>query len=866
MYVELCIVCLLCVGAAYQLTATAPRRKKRGLSEGERQARKRAEERRAYQSYGDKDHMADNELSSENEEDNLGRHRYVSKYERSDSLEPRRPSPTPHATGITHTTQQQQPTSAQLPNSAGYASVLDKLHEFEASDDEDDSTGPISQAAQGTTSAQHQSPASGINTASGENSRGSQTLASSTTQQSHEHRQTNVVVEQVHQPTVSHTSGSNGPISPPSSNSTIGRNGAVAGETAADAISGGESSSSESSQRSGLETGSSPRSSGGHAQQYWLAGGKDDTLSDLVRRGIGSELLNCIDLPLGYQELDAKVDSFCINIKKKGITYPNHPTQTACQCLNAMWLSPVIAGTTKLRSLMGIPQVADLNLLRTYIRDAVESPNLMRVWRYPSMEANSCIFGHQFEALVEMERLETSALITHAEAERRDQILKRLRFLLLLSQRQVVDSAMLGFLLSLFRMDRCKQSFKTAPKYRTPDGNFIDAKGLFQALLADAIANMFILDLQRCNTPEAMETGTKANVLCAHLIQDAKVRATLKPILSLVANEDLEGARQKAETFAQDLQKANEDWEDIEATQAVARVHAALSVSLSFALSSWKGKLANWLSNQRPLRLLLRKVLGEVTALIFEGNAEAARFGVQVTSVEEDATVTSGALFKYAQMQVMRVAAEARFFCQTGYKGLGKAVGSSLKTVTRSLARAEIGEDRQQGNGHNGSSSGQSFSEVSSSVDLMMGARRYPMNMLNLTVHDSFPSFLSTRISKKPRRIAGSVMALVGAVSGKKLKSALKKIEVKGRRVFADANFLKRRWWSVLAGIVRRLRTSEQMALPLIVLLSIHFFVVSVSFAAVATVATQAIGAFCVVVVVLMMLDLLQLGASLNLP
>lgn len=163
--------------------------------------------------------------------------------------------------------------------------------------------------------------------------------------------------------------------------------------------------------------------------------------------------------------------------------------------------------------------------------------------------------------------------------------LKRLQFLLLLSQRQMVDSAMLGFLLSLFRMDRCKQMFKSRPKYRTPDGSTIETKGLFQALLADAIASAFILDLQRCKTPEAMETGTKANVLCAHLRQEAKVRATLKPIIYLVASDNLEAARQKANSFIHDLQNAEEDWAEMEVTQATARVHAALSASLSEVLA-----------------------------------------------------------------------------------------------------------------------------------------------------------------------------------------------------------------------------------------------------------------------------------------
>ncbi|CDJ36733.1 uncharacterized protein EMH_0094760 [Eimeria mitis] len=419
--------------------------------------------------------------------------------------------------------------------------------------------------------------------------------------------------------------------------------------------------------------------------------------------------------------------------------------------------------------------------------------------------------------------------------------------------------------MSLFGMDRCKQGFREKKKYTTPQGSTVDAKGLFQALLADAIGNAFVIDLEKCKTPEAMETGSKANVLCTHYIQEAKVRATLKPILFLVASGDIETAKRKARNFSQDLKQAKEDWEDVEKTQAIARVHAAMSVTLSFALSSWKGTLASWIASIKLLRPLLRKVLGEVTAQIFEGNEEATRFGIDVDSVEKHPAVTSGALLKYAQVQVMRVATEARFFCHTGYTGLGRALGGALKTVTRSLARAEVSDSRQEPDGIADFLPSYMFSEISSSSNFVKTAPRYPMKFLNTTVHDSLPSFVTTRIFKKPRRIAGSVMALIGSTTGKKLKKILKKVEVGGKRVFADSNFLKRRWWSVLGAIVRRLRVRDQLMLPLVVLLALHFFVISVSFAAVATVATQAIGAFCVLVVVLMMLDLLQLDASLNL-
>ncbi|CDI74322.1 hypothetical protein, conserved [Eimeria praecox] len=800
----------------------------------------------------------------------------------------------PQETNMTHHTMEQPP-SPREPYSAAYQSALDKVYEFEPSDDEDEVNEPSSESAD--TSAQQQSASSlasaGTSTQSVERSPLRQPQVSGTNQQSNENRQTTTV--SVHNLPAPHPASHNIGVHTPSPPvSPYGNNGAVAEGGSADVISDAASDSSQGSESThSMHSDLSSRSSSasqqhGHKGQEGQKGQKEGSLSDLVSKGVGSELLDCIELPLGYQELDSKVDAFCVLIRKKGIVYPNHPSQVACRktakhviteirrvyadckegiykCLTKLWLTPVMPGITKIRSLMGIPQMADSSVLGQYIRDAIDSPQLMRVWRHPGVETNSCIFGHQFETLAEITDLETSSRVPPDEADRRNRILKSLRFLLLLLQRQMVDSAMLGFLISLFGTDKCKSNFKKNPKYTTPEGSTIDAKGLFQALLADAVASAFTLDLQRCKTQEALEIGTKANVVCAHLIQEAKVRATLKPILKLVADDDLEGAKRKAENFAQDLQSAREEWEEMEVTQATARIHAALSVSLSFTLSSWKGRLASWVASQTPLAALLRKALGELTSLIFEDNVEAARFGLQVKSVEDNPTVTGGALVKYAQVQVMRSAVEARLFCQTGLKGLGKTLGRALKTVTHSLARAEMNQNRGQSNRVPGPSSPESFAETSSSMSFVKGLYRYPINLLNATAQTSSPSFLSTSFLKKKRRPAGSVMALVGSASGMKLKKALKKLEFRGKRVFADGAFLRRKWWSVIGGIVSRLRTKEKAALPLAILLSIHFFVISLSFAAVATMATQAAGAFCVLVVVLMMLDLLQLDASLNL-
>lgn len=284
----------------------------------------------------------------------------------------------------------------------------------------------------------------------------------------------------------------------------------------------------------------------------------------------------------------------------------------------------------------------------------------------------------------------------------------------------------------------------------------------------------------------------------------------------------------------------------------------------AFPLSNWKGRLASWLATLSPLRKLLGRVLGEVTAYIFQDNEDARDFGLQVESVEEDPTVTGPALLKYAEVHVMKLVAEARFFCQTGFTGLGKALGSALKTVTRSFARAPVNEGQQGSNEPTVSPSSPMFSEISSSMHVWNGSTHNPMTLARLTLQDFLPSFLSTK-RKKHHRFSGSALALVGTTSGMKLKKALKNVEYNGKRIFADSQFLKRRWWNVLGWILKRLRTTEKLALPLVLLLGIHFFVISISFAAVATVATQAIGAYCVLVVVLMMLDALQLGAALNL-
>lgn len=129
-------------------------------------------------------------------------------------------------------------------------------------------------------------------------------------------------------------------------------------------------------------------------------------------------------------------------------------------------------------------------------------------------------------------------------------------------------------------MDRCKQQFKKNPRYSAPDGSTVDSRGLFQALLANVVSDAFVVDPKQCGTDEVLKTGTKTNVLCEHVGHGVKLRSVVKPILQLVAKDELEEALAKAANFAGDFQAAEVDWKDFEATQAIAKVHAAMSVSL----------------------------------------------------------------------------------------------------------------------------------------------------------------------------------------------------------------------------------------------------------------------------------------------
>lgn len=158
--------------------------------------------------------------------------------------------------------------------------------------------------------------------------------------------------------------------------------------------------------------------------------------------------------------------------------------------------------------------------------------------------------------------------------------LRSLHLLLLLLQHQLVEPGMIGFLLSLFGMDHCKKMLKEEPKYKTPGGLSVSSKGLFQALLADVIAESFVINMDACNSEEAMKPGTKANTACANLRASAKLTKTLRQVIPLIANDDWEAARSKAKTFAGDFHAAAEDYELMQAMQASAKVYATMSVCL----------------------------------------------------------------------------------------------------------------------------------------------------------------------------------------------------------------------------------------------------------------------------------------------
>lgn len=280
------IYLLLCVHVAQQISAMGPRRKKRTLTEAERQARRNTESRRAYQFQGTR-HRPSDESFSESEEGH-------STIEDSDSFGEgkSKADAVAQATNIVRHTGQQAPASHNMYSTA-YDLVMGKVHDFEISDDESDVNEPSSQTARPTISDQHPSASSslatsGINNAeSDETLTGRQTSASSTTEPSRTPTRKTVVVASVHQPPAPQADGDH-MHSPAASPSAFGNNGAVADERFADAISEEASASSHGRpHRLSVTTDTSSMPSG-TAQQHEFTGEKHDSLSDLVSKGVGS--------------------------------------------------------------------------------------------------------------------------------------------------------------------------------------------------------------------------------------------------------------------------------------------------------------------------------------------------------------------------------------------------------------------------------------------------------------------------------------------------------------------------------------------------------------------------------------------------
>ena len=158
--------------------------------------------------------------------------------------------------------------------------------------------------------------------------------------------------------------------------------------------------------------------------------------------------------------------------------------------------------------------------------------------------------------------------------------LRTLGLLLLLEHHQLSDSSMIGFLLSLLGMKKCKKKLKEQPNYKTPGGSTVRSEGLFRALLADVVSEAFVIDVDACSKPEANEPGTKANVLCANLLASMKLRSTLRPIVQHIANSNLQAAGEKTTSLADDFASMPVKHEDVQAAQAAAKIQATVSVSL----------------------------------------------------------------------------------------------------------------------------------------------------------------------------------------------------------------------------------------------------------------------------------------------
>lgn len=287
-----------------------------------------------------------------------------------------------------------------------------------------------------------------------------------------------------------------------------------------------------------------------------------------------------------------------------------------------------------------------------------------------------------------------------------------------------------------------------------------------------------------------------------------------------------------------------------------------------FALSSWKGQLGSWLAGQKLLGPVLRRALGEVTASVFADHAAAKVFSLLIRSAETQANPSGDAMLKRAEMQVVSVAVGAQFYCQTGFRGLGKTVGGAVKTAVRSLARITRKErEHSAEEQHRSSASPGSFLEKDASRKLTGRGSLFSEPVAQMiTKREYYHSFLAVSLSPASHYTA-TLSSLVASTSGMKLKSALKAFDKIGTtNEFKGSSFIRRSWWKIMVNILQRLRAREQAGLLLVALLSMTYFAISFTFYIVGGMAVAAIAAFCVLVVVLKMLDLLRSNVPVQAP
>lgn len=279
-----------------------------------------------------------------------------------------------------------------------------------------------------------------------------------------------------------------------------------------------------------------------------------------------------------------------------------------------------------------------------------------------------------------------------------------------------------------------------------------------------------------------------------------------------------------------------------------------------FALLTWKGKLNLWLSEQRLLRLLLRKAFGEVTASIFIDSSAAKEFSLFAQRAEKNSNPGKQALLNQARMQTLSQLTGALFYCQTGFKGLGKTLEGAMKTAIRSLARiAEKEKTAALGQSRTSPSATQSLLETMLSWKAEKNAYRERFTPMAAAAN-AYPSFLWMS-SSQPAHFSSNLMALVATTSGTDLHAALEMVDAGSfNGEFRSSTFTKQSWFRIIGGVLKRLRTTEKALLAILLALSI--FTLSLPFIIVGKMVANTIGAFCVLVVVTSMLRLLHFDAS----